>query len=82
MFSLSVVCSKIMLREFEMRLTVVRLSSIEKIDGVGNLQDGRIRHEDHLLPHKYIKNTSACGTTPTIMLVEDLRLSKCKLISI
>ena len=29
-------------------------------------QDGRgVRHGDHLLPHKYIKNTSTCGTTPT-----------------
>ena len=32
----------------------------------GDLQDGRgVRCEDHLPPHKYIKNTSACGTTPT-----------------
>ena len=32
----------------------------------GDLQDGRgVRHGDHLPPHKYIRNTSACGTTPT-----------------
>ena len=32
----------------------------------GDLQDGGVaRREDHLPPHKYIKNTSACGTTPT-----------------
>ena len=32
----------------------------------GDLQDGRgVRHRDHLPPHKYIKNTSTCGTTPT-----------------
>ena len=30
------------------------------------LQDGgRVRHGDHLPPHKYIRNTSTCGTTPT-----------------
>ena len=30
------------------------------------LQDGgRVRRGDHLLPHKYIRNTSTCGTTPT-----------------
>ena len=32
----------------------------------GDLQDGRgVRRGDHLPPHKYIKNTSICGTTPT-----------------
>ena len=31
-----------------------------------NLQDGRgVRRGDHLSPHKHIKNTSTCGTTPT-----------------
>ena len=31
-----------------------------------DLQDGRgVRRGDHLPPHKYIKNTSTCGTTPT-----------------
>ena len=30
------------------------------------LQDGgRVRRGDHLPPHKYIRNTSTCGTTPT-----------------
>ena len=29
------------------------------------LQDGRrVRRGDHLPPHKYIRNTSTCGTTP------------------
>ena len=32
----------------------------------GDLQDGRgVRHGDHLPLHKYIRNTSTCGTTPT-----------------
>ena len=31
-----------------------------------DLQDGgRVRLGDHLPPHKYIRNTSTCGTTPT-----------------
>ena len=31
-----------------------------------DLQDGGgVRHRDHFPPHKYIKNTSTCGTTPT-----------------
>ena len=31
-----------------------------------DLQDDRgVRGGDHLLPHKYIRNTSTCGTTPT-----------------
>ena len=34
--------------------------------GQGDLQDGRgVRRGDHLPPHKYIRNTSTCGTTPT-----------------
>ena len=36
----------------------------------GDLQDGRrVRRGDHLPPHKYIKNTSTCGTTPTEYLL-------------
>ena len=32
---------------------------------MGCLQDGRrVRSGDHLPPHKYIKTTSTCGTTP------------------
>ena len=32
----------------------------------GDLQDGGgVRRGDHLPPHKYIRNTSTCGTTPT-----------------
>ena len=35
-------------------------------DGGGDLQDGgRVRRGDHLAPHKYIRNTSTCGTAPT-----------------
>ena len=31
-----------------------------------DLQDGRgVRRGDHLPPHKYIRNISTCGTTPT-----------------
>ena len=31
-----------------------------------DLQDGRgVRCGDHLPPHKYIRSTSTCGTTPT-----------------
>ena len=33
---------------------------------IGDLQDDRgVRDGDHLPPHKYIKNTSTCGTIPT-----------------
>lgn len=32
----------------------------------GNFQDGRgVRRGDNPLPHSYVKNTSAYGTTPT-----------------
>ena len=35
-----------------------------------DLQDGRgVRRGDHLPPHKYIKNTSTCGTTATEYLL-------------
>ena len=35
------------------------------------LQDGgRVRRGDHLPPHKYIRNTSTCGTTPTEHLLK------------
>ena len=38
----------------------------EKIEYSENLQDcGGVRRGDHLPPHKYIKNTSTCGKTPT-----------------
>ena len=36
-----------------------------------DLQDGGgVRHGYHLPPHKYIKNTSTCGTTPTEHLLK------------
>ena len=35
-------------------------------NNVGDLQDGGgVRRGDHLPPHKYIRNTSTRGTTPT-----------------
>ena len=41
----------------------------KKTDG-GRLQDGgRVRCGDHLPPHKYIRNTSTCGTAPTEQLL-------------
>ena len=31
-----------------------------------DLQDGRgVRRGNHLPPHKYVRDTSTCGTTPT-----------------
>ena len=37
-----------------------------RIDVGGGLQDGGgVERGDHLPPHKYIRNTSSCGTTPT-----------------
>ena len=40
---------------------------LRKSEDLGrDLQDGGgVRHGDHLPPHKYIRNTSTCGTTPT-----------------
>ena len=36
----------------------------------GDLQDGGgVRCGDHLPPHRYIRNTSPCGTTPTERLL-------------
>ena len=41
------------------------------------LQDGgRVRRGDQLPPHKYIRNTSTCGTTPTEHLVNVGRRSQ------
>ena len=41
------------------------------------LQDGgRVRCGDHLPPHKYIRNTSTCGTTPTEHLLNAGRRPK------
>ena len=39
---------------------------ISKAKIKGYLQDGGgVRRGNHLPPHKYIRNTSTCGTTPT-----------------
>ena len=41
------------------------LKKKKNLDG-GDFQDGRgVRRGDHLPPHKYIRNISTCGTTPT-----------------
>ena len=45
-------------------------STATKSTNVEDLQDGGgVRRGDHLPPHKYIKNTSTCGTTPTEYLL-------------
>ena len=42
-----------------------------------DLQDGKgVRCVDHLHPHRYIRNTSICGTTPTEHLLNDGRRSQ------
>ena len=41
-------------------------SDVREKQGERDLQDGGgVRRGDHLPPHKYIRNTSTCGTTPT-----------------
>ena len=43
----------------------------------GELQDGRgVRRGDHLPPHKYIRNTTTCGTTPTEHLLNGRPVQK------
>ena len=43
----------------------------------GELQDGRgVRRGDHLPPHKYIRNTTTCGTTPIEHLLNAGRRSQ------
>ena len=37
----------------------------KKIFGADVKDGGGVRCGDHLRPHKYIKNTSTCETTPT-----------------
>ena len=49
----------------------------KKPRGRGNFQDsGGLRYGDRLPPHKYIKNTSACGATPTDHLLKAGRRSQ------
>ena len=44
---------------------------------MGEYQDsGEVNTEDHLPPHKYIKNTSACRKTPTEHLLNAGRRSQ------
>ena len=44
---------------------------IKKINERWDLQDGGgVRRGDHLPPHKYIRNTSTRGTTPTEHLLK------------
>ena len=46
----------------------------KKTEKWGDLQNGeRVTHGDHLPPHKYIINTSTCGTTPTEHLLNTSR---------
>ena len=56
------------------------MSGISLINSnISMFKDGkRIRHGNHLPPHKYIKNISACRTTPTEcrLMAEDLRFLK------
>ena len=59
----------------EERVYIKRLVSSHPIGNMGkeekraDLQDGGgVRHGDHLPPHKYIKNTSTCGTTTDHLL--------------
>ena len=62
---------------FNIVLVVLAMAIREEkeINGIrGDLQDGRgVRRGDHLLPQKYIKNTSTCGTTPTERLLNACR---------
>ena len=54
-------CNKILV--FNIKLCIFNQY---KITTGGDLQDGGgVRRGDHLPPHKYTKNTSTCGTTPT-----------------
>ena len=49
-----------------LNLHFLSLRAIFKMSKGGDLQDSRrVWHGDHLPPHKYIRNTSTCGTTPT-----------------
>ena len=44
----------------------MRIKCNLRIRGGRGLQDGGgVRRGDHFPPHKYIRNTSTCGTTPT-----------------
>ena len=41
-------------------------NSLRVMQEGGDIQDGGgVRRGDHLPPHKYIRNTPTCGTTPT-----------------
>ena len=50
----------------ERLLHITNFYSVGQKGHTGDLQDGRgVRRGDHLPPHRYIKSTSTCGTTPT-----------------
>ena len=50
---------------------------LRRADPGGDLQDGGgVRRGDHLPPRRYIRNTSACGTTPTEHLLNAGRRSQ------
>ena len=56
--------SKLQLDEKKLKRGI--LTCAKNGEDEGDLQDGRgVRRGDHLPPHRYIKNASTCGTTPT-----------------
>ena len=55
-------------RPTQSKLFLSKIKTLSKLENInrGDLQAGRgVRRGDHLPPHKYIRNTSTCGTTPT-----------------
>ena len=47
-------------------ITQLRACNKESLIRRAEIQDGgRVRRRNHLPPHKYIRNTLTCGTTPT-----------------
>ena len=45
-------------------LEIIKMNQSKLDNSEGNREDG-VRRGDHLSPHKYIRNTTTCGTTPT-----------------
>ena len=46
---------------------------LKEIEGGDHQDGGRVRYGDQLHPHKYIRNTSTCGTIPTEHLLNTAR---------
>ena len=58
-------CLVFTVEEQELQMKTRQMFKQKQGDSRGDLQDGGgVRHGDHLPPHKYIRNTSICGTTP------------------